>query len=81
MRHDLLFGVGVLNYKVTGIARKKNSFNRPLATLPYLDHFGDVNEMILDAVATVETGQLGLLDNPLEIAIIAVAQYSCKFTT
>ena len=39
-----------------------------------LDHFGDVNEMILDAVSAVETGQLGLLDNPLEIAVVAVAQ-------
>jgi len=33
------------------------------------DHFGDVNEMILDAVTTIETGQLGLLNYPLKIAI------------
>ena len=35
------------------------------------DHFGDFNEMILDAVAAVETRQLGFLDDGLEIAIIA----------
>ncbi|MCX5769504.1 MAG: hypothetical protein NTZ09_04425 [Candidatus Hydrogenedentes bacterium] len=33
---------------------------------------GDVNEMILDAVSTVETRQLGFLDNPFEIAVIPV---------
>jgi len=31
------------------------------------DHFGDVNEMILAAVTTAETGQLGLLDNPSKL--------------
>ena len=46
--------------------------------LPDLDHFGDVNEMILDAVPAVETGQLGLLDHPLEIAVVAVAQHLGK---
>ena len=49
-----------------------------LPAFPDLDHFGDVNEMILDAVSAVETGQLGLLDYPLKIAVVAVAQDSGK---
>ena len=44
------------------------------------DHFGEVNEMVLDAVSTVETGHFGLLDYPLKIAIIAVAKDSGKVT-
>jgi hypothetical protein len=56
MRHNFLFKVGVLNSQVTGITGKKNGLDRPLPAFPDLDHFGDVNEMILDAVTTVETG-------------------------
>jgi hypothetical protein len=44
------------------------------------DHFGDVNEMVFDAVAAVKTGQLGLLDYSLEITVVAVAQYPGKLT-
>jgi len=44
------------------------------------DHFGDVNEMILDAVAAFETCQPGLLDNPLEFAAISAAQNPGKPT-
>lgn len=36
--------------------------------------------MVLDAVAAVETCQTGLLDNPLEIAIISTAQNPGKLT-
>ena len=36
--------------------------------------------MVLDAVAAVETGQLGLLDDRLEIPVVAVAQDSGKLT-
>jgi hypothetical protein len=36
--------------------------------------------MVFDAMATVETGQLGLLDDPLEIAVVAVAQNCGKLT-
>ena len=52
----------------------------PPGPLADLDHFGDVNEMILDAVPTVETSQFGLLNHSLEIAVIAVAQHFGKIT-
>jgi hypothetical protein len=38
------------------------------------DQFGDINEMILDAMTAVKTGRLGLFDDLLEIAIIRVSQ-------
>ena len=37
---------------------------------------GDVNEMILDALAAVETGGAGLRDNRLEIAVVGVVQHA-----
>src|SRR5205085_3063306 len=40
-----------------------------------LDHFGDITEMILNALSAVETRELRLLDGVLEIAIIGVAEY------
>ena len=44
----------------------------------YLDHFGDVNEMVLDTVPAVETGQLRLLDHAFEIAVVAYPRTSAK---
>jgi hypothetical protein len=47
----------------TGLTMRHNLlFEIGVLNLSYLDHFGDVNEMILDALATIETGQFGLLD-------------------
>ena len=48
------------------------------APLPEGDHFADLTKMILDSVAAVETGQFGLLDDALEITIVAVVQDSRK---
>ena len=42
------------------------------------NHFVDVNEMVLDAVSTIETRQFRLLENSLKIAIIFVSQNPCK---
>jgi hypothetical protein len=46
--------------------------------LPVFDHIGDVTEMILDSLAAVKTGRLGLADNLLEIPVIRIAEYLCK---
>ena len=80
LRHDLLVGVGVLNDEVAGIAGQKNGLDRPLPSLPDLVHIGDVNEMILEAVTTVEAGHFGLLHDPFKIAVVAVAQGPGKIT-
>ena len=63
----------VLNGEVTGVARQEDGFNRPFRAAADGDHFGDVNEMVFDTVSAIETGHFGLFDNPLEIAVIAVA--------
>ena len=53
----------------------KSDSDLPFPALPDSDHFGDVNEMILNAVPTVEAGQTSLADHLLEIAVVAVAEY------
>ena len=48
------------------LAVGKDDHGRRSARMPTAhkgDHFGDVTEMILDSVATIETGQPGLFDN------------------
>jgi hypothetical protein len=45
---------------------------------PTADHFGDVNEMIFHAVPTVETRQLSVLQNSLEVAIVTIAKHLGK---
>lgn len=74
LRHDFLVGIGVLNYEVTGVARKQCDFDLAPATFSDLDHFADVSKMILNAVSTIETGHFGLFNNPLKIAVITVTQ-------
>jgi hypothetical protein len=76
--HNLLLGVGVLNSQIAGVARQENGFDWPLRAASYGDHFGDVNEMVIEAVSAVETGHLSLFNNPLEIAVIAVADHRGK---
>jgi hypothetical protein len=51
MGYNFLFGIGV-----------PDGSNRPFCAAAKGDHFGDVTEMILDVVFTVETRKLGLLD-------------------
>ncbi len=38
------------------------------------DHFGDVNEMVVDALAAVKAGRAGFLDDLFEVAIVGVAE-------
>ena len=73
MRYNLLFRIGVLNSQIACVTRQEDGFNRTFRAAANGDHFGDVNEMVFDAVTTVETGQLGLLNYPLKIAVITVA--------
>jgi hypothetical protein len=39
------------------------------------DHFGDINEMVFDRVAAVETGPLCFPQHLLEIAVVGVPEY------
>jgi hypothetical protein len=45
-----------------------------LAAFAYFDQFGDINEMIFNAMPAVKTGHFGLFDDLLEVAIIRVSQ-------
>jgi hypothetical protein len=40
-----------------------------------LDHFGDLNEMVVHALAAVEAGGAGGFDDGLEVAIVGVAEH------
>jgi hypothetical protein len=48
--------------------------------LPDLDHFGDVNEMILDAPAAVEAGGAGFLHDLREIPAVVVSEHCGEIT-
>ena len=50
------------------------------AALADPDHFGDLNEMILDPLSAVKTGCAGLLDNRLKVPVIRVPQHPCEIT-
>ena len=69
---NLLAWVGVLNHEVTGVARQQRERHFALSSLADLDHFGDINEMVLDPVRTVETSHPSLLHDLLEVAVIGV---------
>lgn len=42
---------------------------------PDLDHFVDIDEMVIHPLAAVETGKFGFLEDLLEIAVVGVSQY------
>jgi len=46
-----------------------------------LDHFGDVNEMVLHLLAAVEAGQARLLNHLLEVAVVRVTEHAGKLAT
>lgn len=45
-----------------------------MSTLGDLDHFVDLNEMVIHSLAAVEAGGSGRLNDGLEIAIIGVTE-------
>jgi hypothetical protein len=51
-----------------------------MPTIADFDYFGDVNEMILDAMLAVKTRQPYFFNKALEIAVIAIAQNFGKIT-
>jgi len=72
---DGLAGIGVLDDEVTGVARHHDGLDQPGAALADRDHLVGSDEMILNAVATVETCQSGLLNDSQEVAIVHVAEH------
>jgi len=59
---DFIRWITVLNNQVTDIARKKYDFYRPLGAAADSDHFGDINEMVLNPLPAAKTGQARLAD-------------------
>jgi len=53
---DFFRGISVLDDEVAGIARHHHSLQRAVGSAADFDHFGDINEMVLYSLATVETG-------------------------
>lgn len=73
--NDFLGRVGVLDDEVTRVARHHHGLDAALGTLADLDHIGDLNEMIVHALAAVEAGGASGFDDGLEIAIVGVAEH------
>lgn len=57
---------------------EQRSLDRALATLSNLDHFGDVNEMILDPLSAIETSYFRLPDDQLKVAVIGIPKTRAK---
>jgi hypothetical protein len=72
--HDFFRWISVLYDEVAGVARHHHGLRRALCSLADFDHIGDLNEMILYSLATVETGGAGRFDDGLEIPVIRVAE-------
>ena len=72
---DFFRRIGVLDDEVAGVAGHHYGLERTLGTAADPDHFGDLNEMVVHALAAVETGGAGGLDDGLEIPVIRVAQH------
>lgn len=72
---DFLGWIGVLDDEVAGVAGRHHGLELALRSAADLDHFGDLNEMVLHPLAAVETGGAGGLDDGLEIPIIGVIEH------
>jgi hypothetical protein len=75
---DFFRGISVLDDEVAGVARHHHGFCRALCSLADFDHIGDLNEMILYSLATVETGGAGRFDDGLEMAVVHIAEFAGK---
>ena len=76
--NDFLGGIGILDDEVAGVARHHHGLRRPHGTLADLDHIGDLNEMIVHPLATIETGRAGRLDDGLKIPVIRIAEHASE---
>ena len=75
LRHDFFSRVRVLDDEVAGVAGHYHDLERALRSAANFDHFGDLNEMVVHALAAVETGGAGGFDDRLEIPVIGVAEH------
>ena len=62
--------------EIAGVTRHHHGLHRTLSTFADLDHFGDINEMILQSLAAVETGGLSLGDDGFKVPVIGVAEHT-----
>ena len=72
---DFLGWISVLNDEVAGVARHHHGLCRSPRAFANFDHIGDLNEMIVHSLATVETGGAGGLDDGLEIPVIGIIEH------
>ena len=80
-RDTRLAWIGILDRQIARIARKQRRPDRAQCTLADLDHFGDINEMILDGLPAVQARQLGLVQHRLKVPQVAVAKRLSKLPT
>ena len=75
-RDNFLGRIGILDDEVAGVARHHHGLHRTLSAFADPDHIGDINEMILQSLAAVETGGLGLGDDGFKVPVIGVAEHT-----
>ena len=68
----------LFDVKVLAVVTKRDTTLHMIAvappTLSDVDHIGDINEMIVQPMPAVETGDSGPVDHLLKFAVIRIAQ-------
>lgn len=57
---------------------QKNGFYLPFRATTKLDHFGDINGMVIDLLTAVKAGCTGFGDYLLKVPVVAVVKYFGK---
>ena len=76
----LLSGIAVLGDEVAGIAGEHEIVNLTLAAGAEINHFVDVNKMVLDGMTRDFTGGLGLGNGGVEVAPLIVTEQVLQVT-
>ena len=80
MRDDLFTRVAVLYDEITCIAGKLKIIDVHTCSAPYLDHFVDLNKMVVNIETAIPAGKPCLINNSCKIMPFGIVQRIGKFT-
>ena len=81
LSHNCFRRIGVLYNKITRIPRHRSGNYLSLNAVPYRNHFGEFNEMVLHIFAGVFTCFLSFIYDRLKVSIVAIVQDFCQIST
>lgn len=74
-------GITILCNQIASISRKVISRKCSLSSWTYLDHLGDVGEMVFRLLFAIFTGFFRFFDDIFEIPKISIPKYLCELTS